>query len=103
MSTCSPEDDNYFTKDPDSKLDYLANWAGTGPKGPWLKDGDTIATSEWIVPAGLTKTDEANTDTTATIWLSGGTLGQSYEVVNRITTAQGRGEDQTLHFDIIEH
>lgn len=81
-----------INKDPDATLDYQRDWSA------WLAaaDDDTIVTSTWIVPDGLTKTDEANTATTATVWLSGGTAGLSYDVVNRIVTAQGRTDDRTL-------
>lgn len=97
---------NYFSKDPDSVLDYAINWSGdpdSDQPGPWLNDGDTIATSVWVVPDGLIKTNEDKTATLTTIWLSGGVLGKKYDVVNRITTAQGRTEDRTLHFTIEEH
>jgi len=78
-----------FTKDPNANLDYTIDWAA------WL-DGDTIDTSDWTVPTGLTKTDETNDTTSATVWLSGGAVGARYSVVNRITTAEGRTEDRTL-------
>jgi len=83
-----------FIKDPDAKLDYQVNWA------TWLVS-DTISTSDWIVPTGITEMDDpthptANTTTTATIWLSGGTIGKQYEVVNRIVTAGGRTKDHTI-------
>lgn len=80
-----------FVKDPDATLDYRADWT------LWL-DGDTIATSSWIVPAGLTNEAEAINaeNTVAIVWLSGGTLGQKYEVINRIVTNAGRTDDRTL-------
>jgi len=78
-----------FVKDPDATLDYKADWT------LWLKD-DIINQSSWIVPAGLTKEAEAVDNTTATVWLSGGTLGQKYEVINRIITTAGRTDDRTL-------
>ena len=37
----------------------------------------------------------SNTDTETLIWLSGGTEGESYDLLNRITTAAGRTRDQT--------
>lgn len=80
-------------KDPNDVLDYEVTWAS------WLPEGDTIDTSTWIVPDGIVE-DEAkrtNTDTTATIWLSGGTDRSTYPVTNRITTAQGRTADHTIH------
>ena len=36
-------------KDPDAVLDYGFDWSA------WLEAGDTIVTSEWIVPEGITK------------------------------------------------
>jgi hypothetical protein len=78
-------------KDPDAVVDYEATWT------PWLaEDSDTIVTATWIVPTGLTVTDESHTDTTATVWLSGGTVGQSYVVTSRVTTAQGRTDDRSM-------
>lgn len=76
-------------KDPSAVLDYQFDWSA------WLDD-DTIATSTWTVPTGLTKASESNTTTTATVWLSGGTAGASYTLVNRIVTAGGRTDERTL-------
>lgn len=81
-----------FVHDPDAVLDYQIDWA------TWLGT-DTIATSTWVVPTGLTKGSDTKTATTATVWLSGGTVGQRYSVTNRITTAGGRTEDGS--FDIV--
>ena len=64
------------------------DWAG-------LLAGDTIATSTWTVPTGVTGGAMSNTDTATLIWLSGGTEGESYDLLNRITTAAGRTRDQT--------
>lgn len=80
-----------YDHDPDANLDYEYDWSG------WLTPvNDTIATSVWIVPDGLTKTDEANTTTTATVWISGGTAGTNYTVTNRITTTNGRIDDRSI-------
>lgn len=77
-------------KDPHDVLDYEVDWSN------WLPAGDTILVSEWIAPAGITMDSETNTNTTTTIWLSGGTAGQSYALTNRITTAGGRTRDRTI-------
>lgn len=82
-----------FVKDPDEVLDYVRDWTA-------LLDGDTIATSTWVVPTGITKNSDTHTATAATIWLSGGTLDTNYDVVNRITTTGGRTFDTTLLFMI---
>ena len=77
------------TKDPQALLDYELDWA------PYL-DSDVIGSATWEVPAGLVSEAEANTTKTATIWLSGGTVGVRYSVVCRITTAGGRIDDRTI-------
>lgn len=76
-------------KDPQATLDYSFNWAA------WLTI-DTIAAVTWTVPSGITQTAAINTTTTATIWLSGGTVGTRYTVVCRITTAAGRIDERSL-------
>jgi hypothetical protein len=88
-------------KDPNAVLDYRFDWQGDDP-GPWLADAETISTSTWTVPTGITKDSDSKTDTTATIWLSGGTAGVTYDVVNRITTSAGRTEDRTLQVVCVE-
>lgn len=77
------------TKDPQALLDYSVDWA------LWLA-GDTIATSSWTVPDGLTNANESNTNTVATVWLSGGTDKMTYTIVNHITTAGGRADDRSI-------
>lgn len=80
-----------FTKDPDAVLDYEVTWA------VWLTAvDDTIDTSLWIVPDGIDKDSDDHTDTTATVWLSGGTAGTDYDCVNRVTTEGGRTDDRTI-------
>ena len=84
-----------FTKDPNAVLDYTIDWTR------WLA-GDQIATSEWIVPSGMTKMADSKTAASATVWLSGGGMGQSYTVTNRITTAAGRTEDRSFTIRVEE-
>lgn len=88
----------YFTKDPDAKLDFTLDWA-------LFLGADTIATSAWTLPSGITQSSPApsNTATTTTIWLTGGTLGLEYELVNRITTAGARTDDRTLRIRVIPY
>jgi hypothetical protein len=75
-------------KDPDETLDYTVDWADA-------LGGDTIASSTWTVPTGITRGTDSNTATTATIWISGGSADQNYSLLNRITTAGGRTREQT--------
>ena len=86
-----------FVKDPDAVLDYGNNWAA------WLSDvSDTIATSTWAAETGITIDSETETTTAATVWLSGGTVGDSYDVTNSIVTAAGRKDDRTITITIQE-
>lgn len=83
-----------FEKDPSEKLDYGINYS------KWL-DTDTIASSVWQVPNALTSSNDSNTATVATIWLSGGVLYNTYDVVNTVTTAAGRIVSRTIKIAIV--
>jgi hypothetical protein len=86
---------NRFRKDPDAIVDFGVPWAA------WLVS-DTITASAWLVPTGITSVLQTNTTTSATIWLSGGTVGTEYALRNRITTVGGRTQDQTIYVTIEE-
>lgn len=83
-----------FSKDPGAILDYVVDWTD------WLA-GDTILTSVWTVPAGITKASDFFSAALAVIWLVGGTNGTSYKIVNTITTAQGRTDSRTFSVNAI--
>ena len=88
-----------FIKDPDSQLDYDVDFTA------WLAPiVDTITSVAWIVPAGLTNVAVSNTTLVAKIYLGGGTLGQTYKVTCRITTAaaQPRIKDKSFYIRIKE-
>lgn len=77
-------------------LDFDINWL------PRLYDPrtgitDTIANSAWAIVSGTGLTINSNSFTTARtkVWLSGGTLGQTYLLKNTITSAGGRTEIET--------
>ena len=82
-------------KDPDATLDYGRDWSD------WL-NGDVITASQWTVPAGLTQETSSFTDTTTTVWLSGGTDGQTYTITNRIHTELGRTDERSMIIDVDE-
>lgn len=71
-----------FEKDPDEQLDYTFDFDAL------LETNEVIDSTAWTVPAGLTLV----TDTIdaagkrATVWLAGGTAGDTYEVECRITS-----------------
>lgn len=80
---------NMFAKGPNEVLDYQWDWSA------WLGT-DTISTSTVATPTGLTEASEANTTTTATVWVSGGTLGTTYQLTNHIVTAGGRTAERVI-------
>lgn len=81
-------------KDPDEVLDYEFTWSKR-------LDGDTILSSTWTVPSGLTEDRPSTfTSTTTVIWLAGGELGKSYVILNRIVTSGGRTMDQSAKIRI---
>jgi hypothetical protein len=82
-------------KDPDGVLDYGLDWT------EWLGE-DSLASSTWVVPDGLTKpTPDSFTEFSTLIWLGGGVAGTTYDIVNRITTAGGRTCDRTIKLKVV--
>ena len=92
--------DTLATKDPDDTLDYVFDWYDSG-------DGflgvDTITSATFTATTGLTIDSQSNDTQTATVWLSGGTSGQTYTVNCRIVTAAGRSKDASVDFLIEEN
>lgn len=89
---------SYQEKDPNAIKSWRWDWSG------WLTSlgADTIATSTFTVPAGLTKVSESNTTVTATVKLSGGTVGELYAVTNHITTVNGDTEEASMYLKVVE-
>ena len=80
-----------FSKDAQATLDYAIDWTD------WL-GSDTIASSTWSVPSGITSVSTSNTSKKATIFLSGGSVGSTYQLTNRITTSNSpqRVEERSI-------
>ena len=83
-----------FTKDPDATISYQIDWE------KWLNE-DTIDTSSWTADSGLTVVTDSSSSTRTTVQVSGGTAGETYELLNRITTQNGDETDRTLIIRII--
>ena len=77
-------------------LDYEVDWSDR------LVDGDTITESLIKADAGITLFNETYTANTTGFWVSGGTPGYLYRVVNTIFTQGGRIIDRKLLFKIVE-
>lgn len=78
-----------FAKDPSAVLDYTIDWTR------WLPPGDAISSVAWTL-SGITNAASSHSTTEATIWLSGGTDGTTYDVVCEIVTTGGRTDDRTF-------
>lgn len=84
----------YF-KDPNGVLDYEFDWT------QWLETGDTIA-SHVATVVGAVKNSSANSTTSVTVWVSGGTVGINATIACRITTTAGRVDERTVTLRIRE-
>jgi hypothetical protein len=81
-----------YIKDPQAVLDYILDW-----NIKYLQAGETIVTSTWIVPAGLTEPQaSSHAGGLTTVWLGGGTVDTDYAVTNHITTSAGRTDDRSI-------
>jgi len=81
-----------WLKDPDAAgVPFTIDW---GAK--WLIGSDTISTSTWTVPTGITKDSDTKDAKTTTIKLSGGTAGSKYIITNKIVTANGITDERSF-------
>lgn len=78
-ATAYPAD---LVKDPDATILMRFDWAKE-------LDGDTIATSEFLLPDGMIEGTNGGTGSYRTCKVSGGDCGGIYRVTNRITTTTG--------------
>lgn len=85
----------YF-QDPVSVLDYNVDWSS------WL-NGDMLTSSTWTTHPDITVSSASFTGTIATAFLAGGTAGKTYKVKNKITTSNGRTEEETFDLTIRTH
>lgn len=83
-------------KDPDAVLDYTIDWDADD----WLGSDTITGTPTWTVDSGLTLSSQSNTTTTATVWLSGGTVNTDYDVACKIVTVGGRTDERTLRIQV---
>ena len=91
-----------WVKDPDAVLDYKWDWKastnGTG-SSDWLASGETISSHTIDADTGITVDSSSLTDTntSVTVWLSGGTAGTTYAVRCEIVTSSSRTDERTMY------
>lgn len=85
-------------KDPADVLDYRHVWS------KWLRSGDTISESTFslIAAHGLVIDSQSHDDTSSTVWLSGGTDGETAVLNLHVVTAGGREFDRSFALPICE-
>lgn len=83
-----------YVKDPKAVLDYAFDWTD------WLADGETISSYVVEVETGLTEDSNGVLLGVVTVWLSGGTAGETYKVACTITTSEGRIDERTIEIDV---
>jgi len=94
-----------WVKDPDAVLDYKFDWKastnGTG-SSDWLATGETLAshtiTITPVTASPLTADSSAlsDTNTSVTVWLSGGLAGTEYGVACEVVTSAARTDERTM-------
>ena len=77
-------------KDPSAVLDYVFDWSN------WLASGETITDHTITADTGITVDSSTEDDGKVTVWLSGGTAGESYKVACLVTTSAGRTDERTI-------
>ena len=85
-----------LTKDPNATKDWRWDFA------EWIADGDSIQSHVVVADAGITVETSVHDATGVRVWLSGGTVGQTYAVTVRATMLGGAIEDKTVRFLIDE-
>lgn len=90
----------YFSQDPQAFLDYTVDWS------QWVETSsagavDTITTSSWTADPGITQGSSSWTSNSASLFITGGTPGNSYNIYNKIVTSQGRTDLRTINVTIV--
>jgi hypothetical protein len=96
-----------FLKDPDAVLDYKFDWKaltnGSGTSD-WLQGAETIASHTIDADSGITVDSSAlsDTNTSVTVWLSGGTAETAYIVRCEIVTSAARTDERSMRLLVRE-
>lgn len=87
-----------YSQDPNEYLDYEIDWS------QWLPQGDTITESTFTADVGLDVSVASHTTTATIVWvgITGGEamIGQSFNVVNDIVTAEGRMAERSISIQV---
>jgi len=88
-------------QDPSSILDWGISWKPFLDKAP----GDALASASWSMTGpdnALTLANEDVQGTDAVVWISGGTVGATFDLARHVVTVNGREDDASFRMRI-EH
>lgn len=98
-----------FLKDADAVLDFKFDFAPLtngqdGAESDWLATGETIASHTITAATGITVDSDSITDsnTSVTVWLSGGAAGTKYRLNCEIVTSDGRTEQRSMMIKVVQ-
>jgi hypothetical protein len=81
-----------FSKDPDATLDFSINWASE------LVGDDVLVAVSFVTDPGINiVSSNIYEDVYATVWLSSGIAGTTYQVDCHVTTQEGRQDDRRFY------
>mgnify|MGYP001105171166 CR=1 FL=1 len=86
-----------FYKDPDAVLDYKFDFTTN-----CLATSETISSHTVTVDTGITKDSDSESSGVVTVWLSGGTAGNSYDVACKIVTNASRTDERTITIKVAD-
>jgi hypothetical protein len=92
-----------YLKDPDAVIDYVIDWSAS-----YLLSGEQITASSWfILPQGAVNDLAIDmippaASGVATIFVTGGIAGKTYQLTNRIATDQGRTDERSITIRVEE-
>lgn len=99
MHNCDSDDEvKTFYQSETETLDYKVNYVND-----LKRFNDTIISSTWTVEGELIVVSDSFDDYTAIGFLSGGIIGNTYEVLNSVTTSQGRIIETPMYIEIKKH
>jgi hypothetical protein len=91
-----------YPKDPQATAKIGWDWTAWLAGDATLDTPDDILAHTVTVPAGLTLVSSSATAKIVTAFVSGGTAGTNYDVVCRVTTAQGLVDERTYRVAVGE-
>lgn len=91
------------TKDPSDVLDYKFDFkalthGADGARSDWLESNESISLHVITADAGITVDSSSITDsnTSVTVWLSGGTADTNYTIACKIVTSASRTVEKSI-------